>query len=78
VGGVHKLLVIFRLEIFRGEDHLEVAAVLRFIIIPLTQIFGLNLVLLLLSDFGFAFDGPSLKLKSFLLLELLLFEVGQV
>ena len=77
-GRVEELLVIGRLELLRGEDQFKVATVLRFIIIPLSQLLRPQEVFFFLRHLGFAFDGSALKLQSLLFLELKFLPVAQV
>lgn len=74
VSRILKLLIDLCRELLRGEDALEVACVLRLPVVPLALFCGFRLLLLLLSDFGLAVDGPTLELESLLLLELHLLE----
>ena len=60
-GRVEELLVIGRLELLRGEDQFKVATVLRFIIVPLSQLLRPQEVFFFLRHFGFAFDSTALE-----------------
>ena len=75
---VKELLIVVSFEFLRGEDQFKVATVLRFIIVPLSQLLRPQEVFFFLRHLGFAFDGAALKLQSLLFLELKFLPVAQV
>ena len=78
MSGLQKLLIVLLLELFGRKDQVKITGVLHLVIVPLSQFLRPQLLFLLNCHLGFALDGPSLELESFLLFELHLFKVAQI